>query len=93
MKTYGGVDAQIYIFLTSALARGEWSASRTCRFSPGERDPGTHWIGSWEDHRAGLNDVVKILEPTGLKLRPLCLPARSLSLYRLRYPCSYMEGS
>jgi hypothetical protein len=27
MKTYGGVDVQIHIFLTSALVGGEWSAS------------------------------------------------------------------
>jgi hypothetical protein len=35
MKTYGGVDVQIHIFLTLALVGGEWSASR----------PGTNWIG------------------------------------------------
>jgi hypothetical protein len=28
MKTYGGVDVQIHVFLTSALVGGEWSASR-----------------------------------------------------------------
>jgi hypothetical protein len=27
------------IFLTSALVGGEWSASRPCRFTPGERAP------------------------------------------------------
>jgi hypothetical protein len=26
MKAYGGVDAKIHVFLTSAVARGEWSA-------------------------------------------------------------------
>jgi hypothetical protein len=35
MKAYGGVDVWIHIFLTSAVAGGEWSASR-----PGERAPG-----------------------------------------------------
>jgi hypothetical protein len=59
------VDIQIYIFLTSALAGGEWFASRPGRFNPGERAPGTHWIGGWVDPRAGLNDVEKILDPTG----------------------------
>jgi hypothetical protein len=34
MKAYGGVDAQIHIFLTSALVGGEWSASRPGRFTP-----------------------------------------------------------
>jgi hypothetical protein len=53
MKAYGGVDVQIHIFLISALAGCEWSASRPGRFTPGERSPGTHWIGGWVDPRAG----------------------------------------
>jgi hypothetical protein len=57
MKEYGGVDVYIHIFLTSALAGGEWSASRLGRFTPGERSPGTHWIGGWVDPRAGLDDL------------------------------------
>jgi hypothetical protein len=39
MKAYGGTDVQIHIFLTSALAGGEWSASYSGRFTPGERTP------------------------------------------------------
>jgi hypothetical protein len=34
MKEYGGVDVYIHVFLTSALVGGEWSASRTGRFTP-----------------------------------------------------------
>jgi hypothetical protein len=46
-------------FLTSALLEGEWSASRPGRFIPGEiAPPGTHWMGGWDDLRAGL-DVVE----------------------------------
>jgi hypothetical protein len=45
MKAYGGVDVYIHIFLTSALAGGEWSASLPARFAPAERALGTHWIG------------------------------------------------
>jgi hypothetical protein len=60
MKAYGGVDVEIHINLTSALAGGEWSASRPCRFTLG-----THWIGGWVDPIAGLDDVEKILAPTG----------------------------
>jgi hypothetical protein len=41
MKTYGGVDVQIHIFLTSALVGGEWSASRPGRFTPGKEAPVT----------------------------------------------------
>jgi hypothetical protein len=45
MKAYVGVDVYIYIFLTSALAGGEWSASSPYRFTPGERAHGAHWAG------------------------------------------------
>jgi hypothetical protein len=63
MKAYWGVDVYIHIFLTSPLVGNEWSASRSCRFTPGQRDPGTHWIGDWVGHRAGLEDVEKYLDP------------------------------
>jgi hypothetical protein len=88
MKTYGGVDVQIHIFLTSALVGGEWSASRPGRFTPRERAPGTHWIGGWVGPRAGLDDVDKrnFLTLLGLELRPIGRPSRSQSPYRLRYP-------
>jgi hypothetical protein len=33
MKTYGVLGVQVNVFLTSALV-GEWSVSRTCRFTP-----------------------------------------------------------
>jgi hypothetical protein len=33
MEAYGGVDVKIHIFLTLALAGGEWSASRPGRFA------------------------------------------------------------
>jgi hypothetical protein len=45
--------------LTSALDGGEWSASRTGRFTPRERAPGTHWVGGWVGTRAVLDAVVK----------------------------------
>jgi hypothetical protein len=58
---------------------------------PGERAPGTHWIGGWVGPGAGRDDVEKkkFLSLSGLELRPLGRPARSQSLYRLRYPGSY----
>jgi hypothetical protein len=46
-------------FLTSALDGGEWSASRPCRFNPGERASGTHWIGGWVGPRVRLDAVEK----------------------------------
>jgi hypothetical protein len=88
MKTYGGVDVETHVFLTSAIGGGEWSASRPGRFTPGERDPGTHRIGGWVEPRVGMDDVEKrkFLTLPRLELRPLGRPARSQSLYRLRYP-------
>jgi hypothetical protein len=70
-----------------------WSASRPGRFISGERAPDTHWRGGWVDPRAGLDDVEqrKFFTLTGVELRPLGHPARSQSLYRLRYPGSYPE--
>jgi hypothetical protein len=82
-------------FLTSALATCKRSASRTGRFTPGERASGTHWIGGWVDLRAGLDDLKKkeFLILPELELRPLSRPARSQSLYRLSYPGSYVSWS
>jgi hypothetical protein len=76
MKAYGGVDIEIHIFLTSALAGGEWSASRPVRFTLRERAPGIHWIGGRVDPKAGLHDVEKrkFLTLLGLELRPLGRP-------------------
>jgi hypothetical protein len=53
------VDVFIHIFLTSALAGGEWSASIPGCSTPEERAPGTHFIGCWVDPRAGLVDMEK----------------------------------
>jgi hypothetical protein len=64
------------MFLTSALAGVEWSASHPGRFTPGEIVPATHWIGSWVDPRAGLDDVEKsiFLPLPELGPGPLCRP-------------------
>jgi hypothetical protein len=71
MKTYGGLDVYSHAFLTSALVGGEWSATRPGHFTPGERVPGTHWIGGWVGLRAGLDDVEtrKFLTLPGLECR------------------------
>jgi hypothetical protein len=90
MKTYDGVDVEIQVFLTSPLVGSEWSASRHGRFTPGERAPGTHCIGSWVGPRTCLDSVEKrkFLTLSVLELRPLGRLARSQSLYRLSYPGS-----
>jgi hypothetical protein len=77
-------------FLTSALVGGECSASRPSHFTPGERAPGTHWIGGLVGPRADVDDVGKrkFLTILGFELLPFRGPSRSQSLYRLRYPGS-----
>jgi hypothetical protein len=59
MKTYWGVEVLLHVFLTSGLYGGEWSASRSGRFTPRERAHGTRWTGGWVGPRAGLDTVVK----------------------------------
>jgi hypothetical protein len=59
MKACGGVDVQIHVFLAEALVRGERTASRRSHITPGERVPGTYWIGDWVGPRTGLDDVEK----------------------------------
>jgi hypothetical protein len=59
---------------------------------PGEKAPGNHWVVGWVGPRAGLDDVEKrkFLTLRGLEIRSLGRPARSQSLYRLRYPDSFI---
>jgi hypothetical protein len=61
----------MHIFLTSALAGGDWSASRPGRFTTG-----THWIRGWVNPIASLDSVEKrtFLTLPGLELRPLGRP-------------------
>jgi hypothetical protein len=54
MKTYMS-EGIAPSFLTSALGGDEWSASSPGCFTSAERPPGTHWIGRWVGHRAGLD--------------------------------------
>jgi hypothetical protein len=76
MKTYGEVDVQIHVFLTSALVGGELSASRSGRFTPRERDPTTHSTRGWVGPRARLDDTEKrkFLTLVGLELLHLGRP-------------------
>jgi hypothetical protein len=65
-----------------------WVVTFTLRpLYPRERASGTHWIGVWMYPRVGVDDTEEwtFLTLPGLKLWPLCRPALSQSLYRLRY--------
>jgi hypothetical protein len=59
MKAYWGMEVQLQHSLTSALHGGDWSASRSGRFTPRERAPGTRLRGGWVGPRAVLDAVVK----------------------------------
>jgi hypothetical protein len=73
MKAYGGMDLDL------GTLGVEWSVSRPGHLNPGERAPGTHWIGGWVDPRTGIEDMEKrkFLPLPGLEFRPLGCPARS----------------
>jgi hypothetical protein len=89
MKAYGGVDVQTHVFLTSALAVGEWSASRPRPLYPQGKEPPVP-IGQeagWAPEPVSTT-WRKFLTLPGLELRLLGRPAGSQSLYRLRYPGS-----
>jgi hypothetical protein len=70
MKSYEGVDAEIYVFLTSTLVGSEWSASRFGRFTAGERTPGAHWVErrlGGSQSRSGRCGEEKTLDLTSLR--------------------------
>jgi hypothetical protein len=75
-------------FLKSALIGGEWSASRSGRFTPEEKAAGTHWIGGWLDPRTGMEDMEKrkFLPLPRPELQTRGRPVCSQSLYWLSYP-------
>jgi hypothetical protein len=62
-----GSGGTVSTFLTTSLHGGEWSAC-SGRSSPWESAPSTHWFGSWEDLRAGLDDVEKCLVSAGNRI-------------------------
>ena len=53
------VYEQNHAFLTSELVGGEWSASCSSRFTPGEGAFGAHWTEVWAAPKAGMEDVKK----------------------------------
>jgi hypothetical protein len=56
---YGEMDVWIHIFFTSASVGDGRSASHPGRFTPGERAPGTLWIGGLMGPRDSLDFVKK----------------------------------
>ena len=50
----GGVEVQLYPFMTTALEGSEWTSSYPGRYFSRER-PGTHCTGGWVGPRDGLD--------------------------------------
>jgi hypothetical protein len=55
VKAYWGVEVELHSFFNLAQNGSEWSASRSGRFNPREKAPGTHWIGGSVGPRAVLD--------------------------------------
>jgi len=43
-RRIGGVQVELYPFLTSATDADEWSVARLGRFTPWVTTPSTHWV-------------------------------------------------
>jgi hypothetical protein len=83
MKTYGGVEVQLHVFLSSALEEGVWLALR-----PGDTAPGTHCTGGWVGPRVGLDKVEKRIKYFQCPYRESNpgRPSRSLFIILIKIP-------
>jgi hypothetical protein len=72
MKTYGRCTYSSTILDLGTIVGGKWSVSRPGRFTPGERGPVTHLIGSCVGTRARLNTEKEgyLLTLPGIELWP-----------------------
>jgi hypothetical protein len=84
MKAYGGVDVRFFDLGTSWRRMVTFTA---LPLYPGQRTPSTYSIGGYVDLCAGLDDIekLKIFDSTGIRTPTPNRPARSQSLYRVRY--------
>jgi len=76
-------------YLTSALVGGEWSASQSGRFTPRERAPGTHCLGTWNRSGHGgkekKSQLLPGLEPPIIQsVAQRCTTSQSVSV-NLKY--------
>jgi hypothetical protein len=69
---------KVEAFFTLALDGGEWSASHPGHFTPGARDPVTHWTGGWVGPRGGLDIMARKKNPNPSQEVNPCHRAHSL---------------
>jgi len=81
MKTYWGMEVQLYGFLTSVAYGGQWSASRYGCFTSEKRTSVTHWIGGRVGPKAFLEAVEKRKIFSPYRDSNSGRPARSIALY------------
>jgi hypothetical protein len=81
------MELYVDVFLTSEIVGDEWSDSRSCRFTPWDWVPKTHWLGVWVHQRNYVEDMEKwnLLILPGHKPWSLSCQGSSHSLYRLPY--------
>jgi hypothetical protein len=99
-ETHGRVQVKLKAFLTSVLNRGEWSASLSSHFIPGERPHFTQWVekGLWVGMYALVGQTFQSksgTEPCNSSPEPVTLltnnyPGFSLNSFML--PLLYLWG-
>jgi hypothetical protein len=83
-RQVGGADWWLYLFWTSALHDGEWSALQPNCFTPGKL-PGTYQTGGWVGQRAGLIllEKRKSLLPEGIQTQDCSVGIPTMLLWPL----------
>jgi hypothetical protein len=88
MKTYGGMDAYVHVFLTSTLVGGEWSASRPSCFTPWESaSTGPDWT-TWRGEKycpyRDSNSYPSAVQPVASRYTDCAIPALKKDQHRDR---------
>jgi hypothetical protein len=71
MNTCGGVEIYLHAFMNLTLDKGEWSASRPCRFNPGKTSPNKNMKLGGSQGRFGHYEAENHLYLSGIELRYL----------------------